>query len=100
MTFSYVHETSISEPTIKVSTRIRRVSDLFQYERLGHPILKSIQSLFHSLATSLTPLLEDVNPPDNTQQLVQGRTWNHYYSAERGFSQLAWGHGRDCSCCG
>ncbi|XP_043960345.1 uncharacterized protein LOC122824149 [Gambusia affinis] len=48
-----------SEPLLRRSTRARRPPERLQYSQLGHPLLKSIQLLFHGLTTAFSHALEE-----------------------------------------
>ncbi|XP_027888928.1 uncharacterized protein LOC114154226 [Xiphophorus couchianus] len=58
------------EPSLRRSTRARRPPERLQYSQLGHPLLKSIQLLFHGLTTAFTHALEGTE--DDEHMTVPG----------------------------
>ncbi|XP_035996669.1 pollen-specific leucine-rich repeat extensin-like protein 2 [Fundulus heteroclitus] len=58
------------EPSLRRSTRARRPPERLQYSQLGHPLLKSIQLLFHGLTTAFTHALEGIE--DDEHMTVPG----------------------------
>lgn len=53
-----------SDPPARRPTRTRRPPDRLQYSKMGHPLLKSIQFLFHGLSTAFNYVLDpDEDPP-------------------------------------